>query len=72
MSNSLSTKETIHFKKDISSFIKYVDFLKVLIKEIDNKYYANNNLAYRIELNNLKSKLEKDIEFTNKRIEMLK
>lgn len=77
MVDSLSKLETIKFKKDISGFEKYNDFLNELLlnsidKELFNEnIYTGNNKIYMHELNRLKKHIEYELKNNNKRMDML-
>jgi hypothetical protein len=73
MIDSLSKIEQIHFKKDVSGFIEYINFLNSILPKIEIQIkYNSNSTIYKTELIRLKNYFEKEIKHTNKRIEMIK
>jgi len=75
MIDSLSKIDTIHFKKDISGFKRFNEYLELCLEKINEfiqyEDFLNNKLC-SIELERLKEKIEKEIKYNNKRIEILK
>lgn len=72
MIDSLSSKEPIHFKKDISGLKIYLGILQNILIIIDFEIINKSNQNCLIELNRLKYKTEKEISGILKRIEMIK
>jgi uncharacterized protein YaaW (UPF0174 family) len=75
MIDSLSKCEPIHFKKDISGFKRFNEYLELFEEKI-NKFieyeeFLKNKLCSD-ELKRIKNKIEKEIKYNNNRIEMLK
>jgi len=74
MNDSLSKGEQIHFKKDVSGFKQFNDYL-IYFEEKLNLFIDfekdRKNFLCSNELNRLKTKIEKEIVYTNKRRMML-